>query len=286
MIVFVVLHYLAEDITEKCVDSIFNNVDGNKRVIIVDNYSPNDSYQRLVKYYIKNNSVDIIKSEYNGGFAYGNNIGYKYAKKNFNPEFIIVMNNDMEIHQKNFMGLILKSYNENKFAILGPDIYSVKYKYHQNPQSMKNFTINKLKKKRLLLLIKNKIKAIYWVRWKIFGRFRVEKGATYSDKPYKENIVENVPLHGSFYVFSKKFIDEKDACFDEGTFMYLESYILAFNAMLDKMKMIYDPRLKVIHYEDMATDRAVTDRYKKAVFSNRCLLQSTEYFINLMEDNL
>ena len=38
MTCFVILHYMAADETIKCVDSILNNVEGEKKIIVVDNF--------------------------------------------------------------------------------------------------------------------------------------------------------------------------------------------------------------------------------------------------------
>ena len=45
-------------------------------IVIVDNYSTDDSYDRLKS--IKNKKVNIIQSKKNGGYGSGNNIGVKY----------------------------------------------------------------------------------------------------------------------------------------------------------------------------------------------------------------
>ena len=143
MVVFVILHYLVEKETEKCVDSILK-LKSPKKVIIVDNCSPNESYEGLKKYYLNNKDVYVIKNNTNGGFADGNNFGYKYAKSVIKDiSFMVVMNNDMEINQKNFINLIQKAYDEDKFYVLGPDIYSTFAKIHQNPEAKKTTNLEK-----------------------------------------------------------------------------------------------------------------------------------------------
>ena len=39
MVCFVILHYMAFEETKSCVNSILNNVEGEKKIIIVDNAS-------------------------------------------------------------------------------------------------------------------------------------------------------------------------------------------------------------------------------------------------------
>ena len=140
MVCFVILHYMALEETVVCVESILNNVEGEKRVIIVDNASPNGSVKDLRDRYGGNPLVDVLETGANLGFARGNNYGYRYAVKNYAPAFAVVMNNDMEIRQHDFIGRMEQSYEEHRFAIMGPDIYSTKKKYHQNPQTLKIMT--------------------------------------------------------------------------------------------------------------------------------------------------
>ena len=46
--------------------------------------------------------LTIIKNEKNYGFAEGNNIGMGYALKNFNPNYILLLNNDTVV-DKDFL---------------------------------------------------------------------------------------------------------------------------------------------------------------------------------------
>ena len=78
MLGIVILNYNSYLDTISCVDSILSsNLDGYK-IYIVDNCSKNDSFSILSEKY-QDTSVLVLKSDYNGGFAYGNNFGFKRA---------------------------------------------------------------------------------------------------------------------------------------------------------------------------------------------------------------
>ena len=47
MIAFVILHYRAADMTRKCVERI-KALEGDKKIVIVDNASPNGTGQELL----------------------------------------------------------------------------------------------------------------------------------------------------------------------------------------------------------------------------------------------
>ncbi|HFR3257664.1 TPA: glycosyltransferase family 2 protein, partial [Streptococcus suis] len=133
MIAFVILHYQAMEETISCVDTIKNMVKEEKKIVIVDNASPNKTGINLREKYSQDSEVIVLLSEKNLGFAQGNNIGYKEARK-FSPEFIVVMNNDVFLTQENFYSLLQESHKRYNFDVLGPDIYSTKTNLHQNPQ--------------------------------------------------------------------------------------------------------------------------------------------------------
>ena len=79
MVCFVILHYMALEETVVCVESILHNVEGEKRIVVVDNASPNGSVKQLRERYEDEPLVDVIETGKNLGFARGNNFGYRYA---------------------------------------------------------------------------------------------------------------------------------------------------------------------------------------------------------------
>lgn len=149
----IVLNFNGYNDTIECVQSILNSYIYSKlKIIIVDNNSNDNSYQKLKTYFKKNKLVYILKNNVNNGYANGNNIGIKYAldKK---ADYIWILNNDViiekytikylieayERHNKAFFGTIVYDYNNNKISYFGA---SVDKKFH-----VKYFTdINNLNK--------------------------------------------------------------------------------------------------------------------------------------------
>ena len=58
----------------------------------------------------------------NNGFAKANNIGCKYAKEKYKPNYLVVINNDIVITDDKFEEKIDECYKKTKFHILGPKI--------------------------------------------------------------------------------------------------------------------------------------------------------------------
>lgn len=173
MIGFVLLNYMAYEETFNCVESI-KKLDDNNIIVIVDNHSPNESYDIIKNKYINDKNIVVIDSKSNVGFAKGNNIGYQYLKNNFKCEFIIIMNTDMIIEQNDFLNTLKSVFEKTKFDVLGPDIYSTKDNRHQNPESLKNYSIKELKKIYFMLNIKYIFSFLFYIKWGIFKIFKIK----------------------------------------------------------------------------------------------------------------
>lgn len=63
-------------------------------ILIVDNNSQNNSFRQIKEVFGDDPRVEVIESNENGGYAKGNNIGLRYAKK-YNPDFVCIINNDV-----------------------------------------------------------------------------------------------------------------------------------------------------------------------------------------------
>ena len=284
MVCFVILHYMALEETIQCVESILNNIEGDKKVIVVDNCSPNNTGADLEKRYTGSGNVDVLQTGKNLGFAKGNNFGYGYAVQNYDPDFVVVMNNDMEIRQQDFISRMEKSWEEHRFAVMGPDIYSTKKKYHQNPQTRKMPTRKDLESSCRNLELKDKLSFLIALKWKIYALMGRKPAEEKRAENYVDHVVEDPLLHGSCYIFSRDFtVRHPQECFYPETFMYLEAEILCYQCRRDGEKMIYDPGLKVDHHEDVATDLEYHKQSRKSIFTIKCMLQSTRAFLALMD---
>ena len=130
---FNILHYKTVDYTKKCIDSILNlNNINNSIIIVYDNGSNNGSFEKLEGLYQHNTLVKLIKSNDNAGFTSGMNKAYKMAKE-YEPQFIVALNNDTEIWQKDFIKRLFMIDHDEQPFIIGVDIYNPKLKQHQAP---------------------------------------------------------------------------------------------------------------------------------------------------------
>lgn len=92
-------------------------------IIVVDNASPNDSYERLQET-VKDRKYILIKSNENNGYAAGNNIGMRYAyKKGY--KYALILNNDIIIKDSEILNKLLAIFKkDDSLAVVNPDVYA------------------------------------------------------------------------------------------------------------------------------------------------------------------
>lgn len=93
-VLFLILNYKTYQETISLTEKLYAEGLDDKFILIVDNASPNNSYEVLVERLGVLKNVEIIASPENGGFAKGNNFGLRYAKK-YNPQYVCIINNDV-----------------------------------------------------------------------------------------------------------------------------------------------------------------------------------------------
>lgn len=104
----------------ECVESLrqsIPSIEAEYHIIVVDNHSPDNSYTLLHDSLPK--EVILLESCRNAGYAYGNNLGIKYAIEH-GAEYICILNNDTIITE-DFLTPCLQQLEKNpQIAFLGP----------------------------------------------------------------------------------------------------------------------------------------------------------------------
>ena len=284
MTAFVILHYRAIDSTIQCVSSI-KALDGDKHIVIVDNASPDDTGIRLKEKYAEDNSITVLTAPENLGFAKGNNMGVLWAVNNLSPDFTVVLNDDVEIDSRDFIGNIEKIYKNTPFDLLGPDIVSVFSGIHQNPKRTNGYDLESVRKKAayvkrssnpILLLLSSGEKNSPVV-WRYFQRKNRAKQNIDWTVPTKDVI-----LHGACVIFSKRYTDSHPEPFYPKTFMYFEMEILHWICSREGSVILYDPSVSVTHYQYTATRMEYRSIVKRSKFVIKCMTQSLKAAEELM----
>ncbi|MDN7013578.1 glycosyltransferase family 2 protein [Methanoculleus sp. FWC-SCC3] len=104
----IILNYCSLNDTENLVAQLLDIKD-NVQIIIVDNGSPDDSYNHLMARFGSCSNVYLIRNECNLGYASGNNVGIRYALETLKSPYIAIMNPDVEVAEdyfRNMMGYL------------------------------------------------------------------------------------------------------------------------------------------------------------------------------------
>lgn len=280
MVAFVILHYKNIIDTIECLECIKNlNNQTDIQIVVVDNHTLNDQDLKKIKKYTK----DVILLDENMGFAKANNIGCKYAKDKYNPDFVCVINNDTIIYQKDFIDKIKRSYKKYQFDMMGPYIDT------NDGDSVNPFTVfdditkvnNEIEKTKKLIKIYDssiltfilnvymKIKHFIVKPVKLKNSLKVEK---------------NIALHGCFLIFSKKYLNKYEFPFFNQTFLYHEEEFLYFRMKRDSLISIYDPSIKIFHKEGASLDYSFNKKKRqKKKYREEIRLQSLKLLKNYLE---
>lgn len=280
--VFVVLHYITIEDTIKCVNSIEKKCKNvQKKIIIVDNGSNNNSGETLAEKYKANENIHVIINKQNLGFSKGNNIGFKYAKEVYNPKYIILCNNDIVMIQDAICELINKEYNKSNFAVLGPKILIPNNGI--NGLKLKIPSYQQVRRKLIKAeydLLSQYVYILKFPRW-LYRKIK-KKNKQISNNDLTEKYFENIVLHGCFWIFSPEYISLFDGL-DDRTFLYHEEELLALRLKRNNLKSIYNPELVVFHNEDSSTNAITKTKRKKAIFVDENQIKSIKILMKEMQ---
>ncbi|MDD6305424.1 MAG: glycosyltransferase family 2 protein [Clostridiales bacterium] len=305
---FVILNYNTYEEAIVCAESILNTQTyPDIQIVIVDNGSKNDSTKRLEEYQEGKERVHLVVSKENLGFAKGNNLGIRYAREHFSPDFIVAANSDIIFEQPDYCEKLIKVYEENRYDILGGDVIDVSRTQHFNPVAReRRYTLNYMRKQVLvsrakawmfrlikLLHLKKAVTGHYGIATDENGTdvkdgsknltTREVEGKSVSADCRIEETLTGVLLHGCCLVFSKDFFREFDG-FWEGTFLYAEEEILYYLAMKKGMTLLYSPEVWCMHKEAATTSSMYRDFCDGKIFYFSNITKSYRLFLSLMKE--
>jgi GT2 family glycosyltransferase len=97
-------------------------------------------------------------------------------------------------------------------------------------------------------------------------------------------MIESCQLHGSFLVFSPKYIEREAIAFYPKTFLYYEEAILYQHCIDVGYKTLYYPDVLVYHKEDSSTSFLNNTEKKKREFVFRNLIASSMIYREFLGD--
>ena len=218
-------------------------------IIIVDNHSTDLKYDKLKK--IKSNNIDVIQTDENKGYAYGNNYGIKYLNDNYDVDYIIISNPDILVNEKCIINL-KKDLDENKnISIIAPVV-------NQLGEKLRGWKLPSYSDELL-----SNINYIHRI---------AAKRTLYPNEYYNEKLTKVEVVSGCFFMARKKDFEKIDY-FDDGTFLYYEENIIG-KKLKDINKDTYiDNEVSVIHNLSVSVNKSFSSIKKYKI-----LKESQKYY--------
>jgi len=132
-VAIVILNWNQPDLTIETISSFLkiNPVKFFYHIYLVDNGSTDNSFQKFLKLYKNNQTITLLRTKLNLGYAGGNNFGIKKAlfKKH---DYVLIANNDIVV-SPDFLEKLIDVSQNNPKSILFPKIYFAPgYEYHHD----------------------------------------------------------------------------------------------------------------------------------------------------------
>lgn len=239
-----IVNYNDYESTSKLIDNV-KNYKVLDLILVVDNKSKDDSYEKLLK--LENKKIKVICSEENKGYGYAINYGAKYIIKNYKKSNLIVSNADIIVKSEKDLKVLIKDLDDYK--LVGPVIntHGEISRGWKIPSPMLEVGLN----------------LIY------FHKLFEKKYMYYKDSYYDKDIVDVDTVSGCFFLINTDTLKEVKF-FDENVFLYYEENILGRKI---KDKKVIDNRVEIIHNHSVTIDKNM-----KKIGKYKALKKSQRYF--------
>ncbi len=280
-ICFVILHYNAMEDTKNCIESI-KRLEGQSRIriMVVDNASPNGTGKLLAKAYASDEQVHVLCRGENDGFSRGNNAGCRLALDMWKPEFLVVANNDVLFVQKEFALKICGIYEEEGFAVLGPDIYAPFTGFHQSPIAE---GIPDRRAVRRTIFLNRAALALFPLCYPLLRRY-YGKLAVKAGTAWEERRTDVCPM-GACLIFSGEYLAEREKVFWPETRFYYEENIMMLWCRAHHKKVLYEPSLRVHHMEGRATGTVGAKERERIRFRMKNIAEAAGVYLACVDCN-
>lgn len=119
LVIVIVLNWNNALDTIECLRSLRNDAYPNKKIVVVDNGSTDDSAPRIRAAYP---DIELIETGENLGYAEGNNVGIRHALGR-QPDYFLVLNNDTELATDFLSQLVAEAESDPSIGVVGPKMY-------------------------------------------------------------------------------------------------------------------------------------------------------------------
>ena len=263
----IILNYNSEQDTIRFVNEIkdFSSLD---KIIVVDNLSSNGDFENLKS--LENEKIDVIKSEKNGGYSYGNNYGIKHMEKLGETfDYVIISNPDIHIEEDAIKATLAFLEKNEKAAIAAPKMFDKEGKpIRRSAWKIRTPGIDMVNSTRTTQILLNPI----------------FKNGEYSETDFQREVLLVEAVSGAFFAIKYEILKEIDY-FDENVFLFYEEDILASKIKQAGYKVYSLNHVHFEHFESNSINKAMSYYNKmKRLQASKMYYQKTYNNINVFQN--
>lgn len=239
MLGVVIVSYRSDDLTVRFVKEELTKITVPYRVVVVANGYDAARAQQLAE---RIPEAVVLPAE-NRGFAAGNNLGVRYLVEHYDPEYILLTNNDIQFRSDHLVESLCKTLRAHpESAAVGPEVVGRDGR-RQGPEPYLGL----------------------WTRffWMYVGTpflSPAKKRRLFAlDYPEQAEVGPQYKLTGCFLVIDPKVFLQVGG-FDEGTFLYAEENILSDRLASVGKCFYFDPSVIVLHAHGQTIERSYDAR--------------------------
>ena len=243
----VILNYNDYEETSNFIDQIkgYRVLD---EIVVVDNSSTDNSFNKLKK--IKSKNISVIKTDSNNGYASGNNYGVKYLEDRV--DYIIISNPDITVSEDTIKKLKTDMDENENMAIVAPVI---------------NQLGEKIRGWRLPNYLDELLSNINYFHKKAREKLK------YDESRYQDEFARVEAVSGCFFMIRRDVLNMVGN-FDESTFLYYEENILGVKLKNINRKTFIDNTVSVDHNLSVTVDKSFN-----SINKYKMLKDSQKYYV-------
>lgn len=233
------------------------------KILLVDNLSPNGDLEYLKT--LEGGKIEVISSEKNGGYSYGNNFGVKHLGDEYDN--IIISNPDVSVEEKAIIDSIKKLNSRENIAVVAPRMKFTSGFARRSSWKIRTYPLDLIHTTRLLELL----------------FYPVLRSGEYSEKDYAKGDLKVDCIAGSFFIIKSKVLKEIDY-FDENVFLFYEEDIIG-KKLKEKGYEIYSLNdIHFMHYESQTIGKVFSYGKKISMLNKSKIYFQTKYNkINILQ---
>lgn len=241
-VAIVILNYQNSSDSLACVKSIckqsYPELAG---ILVVDNGSSKENFKVLTDGCKEcSGAFKLVRLHKNLGFARGNNVGISYARREWNTDYILIVNNDTLFTDPGLLSKLL-AHAKDDVAMIGPAI------------RLRNGFIQKE------YLVPTGVLPLFY-RWisLMAQKNHSDLFSIWLKEKWRRKEFLHKTLHGCAILFTPVFFKFYTGMYSK-TFLYAEEEILLFQLQKVGLLQCYVPEAEIFHLEDQSTIIAFED---------------------------